>query len=160
MPNFNCTMTDRKLSFLVMQVMRRATTRPRLKHTAKPLGIFTPSISSEILTIAACTHVDVDGVNSYSCDCDPGFQETEVDGEKVCGNIDDCGGAGCGGYGTRVDLIDGYWCQCVSGYEQITEGHESICAAKFCGNVSIANSRTPMPLSMSHPESRTIQCGH
>ena len=27
-----------------------------------------------------------------------------------------------------------------------------------CGNVPVANSRTPMPLSMSYPESRTIQC--
>jgi len=100
----------------------------------------------------------VDGVNSYSCDCAPGFEETDVDGEKVCGNIDDCGGVGCGGYGTCVDLVDGYRCQCSSGFEQITQGNDLICAAKSCGNVSVANSRTPMPLSLSYPESQTIQC--
>ena len=27
-----------------------------------------------------------------------------------------------------------------------------------CGNVPVANSRSPMPLSMSYPESRAIQC--
>ena len=35
-------------------------------------------------------HSCVDGVNSYSCDCDLGFQETDSDGDKVRGNIDDC----------------------------------------------------------------------
>ena len=29
-----------------------------MKHTAKPLGIFLPSVSAEMLTIAACTDVD------------------------------------------------------------------------------------------------------
>ena len=33
----------------------------------------------------------VDGVSSNSCDCDPGFQETDIGGDKVCENIDDCG---------------------------------------------------------------------
>ena len=33
----------------------------------------------------------VDGVNSYSCDCDPGFQETDIDVDEVCENLDDCG---------------------------------------------------------------------
>ena len=34
----------------------------------------------------------VDGVNSHSCDCDPGSQEKDIDGDKVCEkNIDDCG---------------------------------------------------------------------
>ena len=32
-------------------------TRPRLKHTAKPV-IISPSISAEMLTIAVCTHAD------------------------------------------------------------------------------------------------------
>ena len=32
----------------------------------------------------------VDGVNLFSCECDPGFQETDIDGDKVCENIDIC----------------------------------------------------------------------
>ena len=32
--------------------------RPRLKHTAKPLGIFLPYVSTEMLTIGTCTHMD------------------------------------------------------------------------------------------------------
>ena len=105
MPNFNCTMTDGKLSILVMWVMRRATPRPLLKHTAKPLGIFPPSISAEMFTIAACTHVHrterASVVNSHSCDCDPGFQETEVD-ERRCGEILAIAVVLSGGYGTCV----------------------------------------------------------
>ena len=62
--------------------------RPLLKHIAKPLGnSFLPSISAEMLTIATCTHVHrtdrASSVNSHSCDCNPGFQETVVD-EKRC----------------------------------------------------------------------------
>ena len=33
--------------------------RPRLKHTAKPLGIFLPSVSTEMLTIAVCANVNL-----------------------------------------------------------------------------------------------------
>ena len=71
---------------LVVQVMRRTETRPRLKHTAKP---------KKVSSVHHCRHVDdcrmhtcgprgtwVGGVNSYSCDCDPGFQETDIDGDK------------------------------------------------------------------------------
>ena len=41
---------------------------------------------SEMLTIATCTHVHRTGresnVNSHSCDCYPGFQETVVDEKR------------------------------------------------------------------------------
>ena len=33
----------------------------------------------------------VDAVNSYSCDCDPGCQEKDIDGDTACENIDDRG---------------------------------------------------------------------
>ena len=33
----------------------------------------------------------LDGVNSYNCDCDPRFQETEIDGGQECENPDDRG---------------------------------------------------------------------
>ena len=49
----------------------------------------------------------------FICECDPGFKETEVDGEKVCRIIDDCGGVGCGEYKTCVDLVDGYRCRAI-----------------------------------------------
>ena len=71
-------------------------TRARLKHTAKPMRISPMSISAEMLTIAVCTHADraeraFDGVHSPSGDCDPGFRETDIDGDKLCENLDDCG---------------------------------------------------------------------
>ena len=66
MQSYSCTMLDTKLSFLVMQIVRRAKIRPRLKHTAKPLGIFSPSIIAEMLTIAVCTHADRKNVRRWS----------------------------------------------------------------------------------------------
>ena len=57
-------------------------------ETCEANGNFPPVRETEMLTIAACTHVEphgtcVDGVNSHSCCCDPGFQETEVDRVKL-----------------------------------------------------------------------------
>ena len=81
----------------LMQVVRRAKTMPRLKHTAKPLGIFSPSIIAEMLTTAVCTQADRKNVRRWSqFVCDLGFLETEVDGKKVCGIIHECGDVGCG----------------------------------------------------------------
>ena len=71
-------------------------TRPRLKHTVQPMR------SS---SIHQCRHVDdlpyahmrdcaergVGGVDSYSCDKDPGFQQTDIDGDELCETLDDCG---------------------------------------------------------------------
>ena len=74
-------------------VVRRVKTSTRLKHTAKPLRSL-PSISAEMLTVAVCSHADrgtcVDGVSSHSGDYDPGFRETDIDGDKVCEILDDC----------------------------------------------------------------------
>ena len=66
------------------------------KTTFETHCIISHSISAEMLTIAVCAtcgphRTCVDGVSSYSCDCDPAFREMDIDGEKVCGNIDDCG---------------------------------------------------------------------
>ena len=85
-------MRDTKLSFSMMQVTRRAKTRPRLKHTSKPLSISSVHQYSNFddCRVRKCgPHgTCVDCVNSYSCDCDPGFQETDIDEEKVCENLD------------------------------------------------------------------------
>ena len=51
------------------------------------------TIASLVVTVEVSTERACNGVNSYNCDCDLGFQEKDIDGEKVCGNIDDCGGA-------------------------------------------------------------------
>ena len=44
-----------------------------------------------------CVSMDdcVDGYMDYSCDCISGFQMEAVNGEKVCGTIDDCGPNAC-----------------------------------------------------------------
>ena len=76
-------------------VMRRGKTSTRLKHTAKPM---------KISPVHQCRNVDdcrmhtcgprgtcVDGVSSHSGDYDPGFRETDIDGDTVCENLDDCG---------------------------------------------------------------------
>ena len=85
-------------ALLVMQAEQRLKARPRLKHNAKPMRI-PPSIIAEMcrLPYAHCGlgGTCVDDVNSYSCDCDPGFRETDIDGDKVCENLDECGAGAC-----------------------------------------------------------------
>ena len=53
----------------------------------------------------------VDGVNSFSCTCDPGFI-----GELCQTNIDNCMSLGCSGNGECVDGIDNFTCECMAGY--------------------------------------------
>ena len=101
-----------------------------MKYTAKPLGIFSPSISAEMLAIAACTHVHrterASMVNSQSCDCDPG--SGKVDGEKVCGNIDHCGGVSC------VDKLQLAWPE--AALPRYAAGHGPSVLAAACLAVS------------------------
>ena len=33
----------------------------------------------------------VDDVHSHGCDCDFGFKEKDIDGDKACEDLDDCG---------------------------------------------------------------------
>ena len=81
-------------------VTRRVKASPRLKHTAKPLRIH---------SVHQCRNVDdyrmhtcgprgtcVDGVSSYSGEYDPGFRETDIDGDKLCENFDDCAACSIG----------------------------------------------------------------
>jgi hypothetical protein len=53
----------------------------------------------------------VDGVLSYTCDCDPGFTGVECNV-----NIDDCVPVNCSGNGQCVDGIDTYTCDCDPGF--------------------------------------------
>ena len=67
-----------------------------------------------MLTIAVCAHADyeeraVDGVNSYSRDCDPRFQETDIDGGQECENPDDCGACAVSRAETRTRCELSLW---------------------------------------------------
>ena len=46
----------------------------------------TTTISTAMLTIAVCAHASMVS-NSYSCDFDLRFQETDINGDQVCENL-------------------------------------------------------------------------
>jgi hypothetical protein len=55
---------------------------------------------------------------AYTCDCDYGFElMTRKNGDKHCGNTDDCKDQDCG-HGICKDMIGDYTCICPSGYYQ------------------------------------------
>jgi CUB/sushi domain-containing protein len=98
--------------------------------------------------VATCKNIDdcvghtcgphgtcVDGLASFSCQCEPGFEQTMRRGEPFCGNVDDCGSHKCGEHGTCVDQIQGYTCACSMGYHIKTEGADTICEANSCGDM-------------------------
>merc|ERR1719238_1274535 len=59
----------------------------------------------------------VDGLQSYTCRCEQGFEENTLpNGERVCGNVDDCQQHGCGEHGICLDLVSDYTCECEIGY--------------------------------------------
>merc|ERR1719267_445269 len=62
----------------------------------------------------------VDEIGDYTCDCLEGFELNVKDnGEKVCGNIDDCKAR-----------------QCVEGYKlEDLEGNHKTCTAVACGTI-------------------------
>ena len=72
---------------------QRVKSRPRLKHTAKPTR--TSPVHQCRNFDDCCVHTRgprgkcVDGVGSYSCDCDPGFRETDIDGDELRENLRD-----------------------------------------------------------------------
>ena len=53
----------------------------------------------------------VDGINSYTCDCDLGFE-----GDNCETDIDDCVSRPCQNGGTCDDGINSFSCDCVPGY--------------------------------------------
>ena len=53
----------------------------------------------------------VDGVNTFTCNCDPGFT-----GELCQTKINDCVGVDCSGNGQCVDGVNAFTCNCVPGY--------------------------------------------
>jgi len=73
--------------------------------------------------------------DKYTCECAHGFEQNDVDGEKICGNSNDCGHGGCG-QGTCVDLVDDYTCTCPVGYYLDTvknnQQDEKTCVPVLC----------------------------
>ena len=59
----------------------------------------------------------VDGVFSYTCDCDPGFTGAECDV-----NINDCVAVNCSGNGQCVDGVHAYTCECDPGFTGVECG--------------------------------------
>jgi len=106
----------------------------------------------------------VDQLLNYTCKCDRGYEQIkdEESGEKVCGNIDDCGPEACG-LGRCEDLVEDYICHCPTGYEQVNTGDEKTCQAKICGiPPSVTNAGTsPVELAgtkASFKEEVAYQC--
>jgi uncharacterized protein YfaP (DUF2135 family) len=110
--------------------------------------------------------VCVDLVQDYTCDCEAGFElRTTDEGDKVCGNVDDCADNQCGAHGTCVDFIGGYTCHCQPGYDllEIEDGAHSTCDAKKCGMMpEYENATTSSTGMLSFPESAQYLCkeGH
>jgi len=104
----------------------------------------------------------VDGIQSYSCDCQPGYSEN-VDaktGEKICGNIDDCGAHMCGEHGICIDLVSDYTCECQPGHELVSlSSTEKTCRAKSCTDIAaIPNSNINGTIKLTYPGSHVISC--
>jgi hypothetical protein len=64
---------------------------------------------------APCQNGDCsDGVNSYSCSCDAGYEGTNCDI-----NTDDCAGSPCQNGGACLDGLGSYACECAEGFEGV-----------------------------------------
>jgi hypothetical protein len=56
-----------------------------------------------------------DGIDSYTCDCAPGYE-----GDTCETNIDDCDPDPCLNGGTCTDGVDGFTCECPTGFDGAT----------------------------------------
>ena len=139
MQSYNSTMLDTKLSFPgagCATSENKATFETHCEAT----GHSPPSIIAEMLTIAVCTHADRKNVRRWSqFVCDLGFLETEVDGEKICGNIHDCGDVGCGCTGRAW-----IWSMVTGASVSLGTSRSRKVTIQFAWNVSIENSETPI----------------
>jgi len=76
----------------------------------------------------------------YNCVCAPGFVVNEIEGEKVCGNEDDCHRSTCGAGGLCVDLIQDYSCDCHEGWvETPTPDGGKTCSRVECGQIPLVD---------------------
>merc|ERR1719160_2322632 len=70
----------------------------------------------------------------YTCDCQSGYEmNITADGEKMCGNVNDCGARACGLHGKCKDLVNDYTCECDVGYKMVTHDKEKFCDVVECG---------------------------
>jgi len=80
---------------------------------------------------------------AYTCQCDHGYEiQTAANGEKFCGNVDDCQGKDCG-QGVCEDLVGDYTCHCSSGYYIGLVGEQKTCVPVECAadTPSVENGR-------------------
>jgi hypothetical protein len=100
-----------------------------LYHTCGPFG--------------ACVDEHLD----YHCDCEAGYEQVLDDGsgEKLCGNIDDCGPSQCG-IGTCEDLLMDYTCHCPTGYEEVEGPEEKTCERVVCGHPPVVENALTLPM--------------
>ncbi|XP_078658415.1 uncharacterized protein LOC144903853 isoform X5 [Branchiostoma floridae x Branchiostoma belcheri] len=72
----------------------------------------------------------VDGVNTYTCNCNPGYE-----GYRCETNTNDCRGVTCYNGGNCVDGVNRYTCNCNSGYEGThCETNTNDCRGVICQN--------------------------
>jgi hypothetical protein len=97
------------------------------------------------------TCVDLVGPSpAYTCLCEPGFEiQTNANGEKHCGNTDDCKGIDCG-VGSCVDLVGDYTCDCPNGYSIGFQDGIKTCIPVQC---------LASPLSLEHGKMLSVHDG-
>lgn len=133
--------------------MRKDAASASFSVTCLDTGLFTdvPNLGS-CMDIDECfyhtcgpfgTCVDEVEYEAYHCDCEDGYEQKtdEATGEKLCGNIDDCGPSQCG-IGTCEDLLNDYKCHCPTGYEETTTPEEKVCMKVVCGLPDLKNAVT------------------
>jgi hypothetical protein len=63
-----------------------------------------------------CKDVEGKDIHAYECECLHGYEvRLDPNGEKKCGDINDCEGKDCGA-GTCIDKVGGYTCNCAAGH--------------------------------------------
>ena len=81
---------------------------------------------------------------------------TLVEGEKICGNINDCGPEACGA-GECEDLVNDYTCHCSEGHELIDTGNKT-CEAVVCGFPPEVRFTAVDNIKYSYEETVTYTC--